>query len=113
MLQDPIHHEQHVVAVATSDGSVEQLATALAVHGIRSASTLTDRVYPSVSRAQGFQVRGASGGGGGRMGAAPRSGRRRPPPGRRCGPARTRGRRRHRELLLHVQLPAAARPGGS
>lgn len=56
MLEDPIHHEQRVVAVASSEATAELVATTLAVHGIRAVTTRVDPVYPSVSWAQGVQV---------------------------------------------------------
>lgn len=56
MFQHPIHQEQRVVAVASSEATAELVATTLAVHGIQAATSTVDRVYPSVSWAQGIQV---------------------------------------------------------
>lgn len=56
MFEHPVHEEQRVVAVASSEASAELVATALAVHGIPASATAIDRVHPSVNWAQGVQV---------------------------------------------------------
>lgn len=56
MFEQATYQEQRTVAVASSEASAELAAATLTVHGIPAATASVDRVYPSVSWAQGYQV---------------------------------------------------------
>lgn len=56
MFEQATHQEQRVVAVASTEASADFIAATLAVHGIRAATSVVDRAYPSITWAEGFQV---------------------------------------------------------